>query len=97
MTTRSHKDASQPTPTPGEAAADVVVLPPQQGVDALESLALPASPGDALQPPPDPSTRASTKPVIKEIGQDISESLPAGIELHRLYRYQLPSLKTRAT
>lgn len=90
MTTRSHKDASPPTLTPGETAADVVVLPPQQAVDALESLALPAPSGDSLLPPPDPSSRASTKPVIKEIGLDISESLPAGIELHRLYRYQLP-------
>ena len=50
-----------------------------------------------LAPPPPPQAlivnRATIQPEAKEINQDISESLPAGIELHRLYRYQVPLAK----
>ena len=90
MTQRTRKDSGNPLPPPVEGTVVVGVSPQKTDPTHLQSLVLPSLPSELIPPQTPPPGRATTKPAIKEIGQDISESLPAGIELHRLYRYQLP-------
>jgi hypothetical protein len=90
MTTRGPKDSSKPLEPPGEVGGDVAVSSSPAQLDPFNTLVLPTLASDSITAPSIQSSRATTRPVIKEISQDISESLPAGIELHRLFRYQLP-------
>lgn len=90
MTPRTRKDSDTAPPSSAEGSVDVANQSVTAELSHMQALALPELPTE-LTPPPDPQAiRASTKPIIKEISQDIGESLPVGIELHRLYRYQLP-------
>lgn len=92
MTPRNQKDREAAPASKPDGSAEVATLSPDPQAKALHDAKLSPLPSELIGPPP-PSInpmRAVSKPVVKEITQDISESLPAGIELHRLYRYKLP-------
>lgn len=93
MTPRARKDIDKAAVPSAEGAGSVAVSTVEPQTETLRELRLPPPSPAPVQPQSAKVNRAITTTVIKEISQDISESLPAGIELHRLYRYQIPLAK----